>query len=69
MVSSNLKINPFNWASIVNNIRTSGLIRQNKAIQRKRKCGMCCFGDSYSVKSKKEYERILVFMMIESQSQ
>ena len=34
---------------------------------RKRKCGICCFGDSYSVRSKKEYERDLLFMMIESQ--
>ena len=34
---------------------------------RKRKCGMCCFGDSYSVRSKKEYERNLLFAMIESQ--
>jgi hypothetical protein len=33
----------------------------------KRKCGMCCFGDSYSVRSKKEYERNLLFAMIESQ--
>ena len=37
---------------------------------RKRKCGMCCFGDSYSIRSsKKEYERNLMFAMIESQSQ
>ena len=35
---------------------------------RKRKCGICCFGDSYSVRSsKKEYERNLLFAMIESQ--
>ena len=34
---------------------------------KKRKCGMCCFGDSYTVKSKKEYERNLLFMMIASQ--
>ena len=34
---------------------------------KKRKCGMCCFGDSYSIKSKKEYVRNLLFMMIESQ--
>jgi hypothetical protein len=34
---------------------------------KKRKCGMCCFGDSYSVRSKKEYERNLLFMMVESQ--
>ena len=36
---------------------------------RKRKCGMCCFGDSYSIRSKKEYERNLLFAMIESQQQ
>ena len=36
---------------------------------RKRKCGMCSFGDSYSVRSKKEYERNLIFTMIESQQQ
>jgi hypothetical protein len=34
---------------------------------RKRKCGMCFFGDSYSVKSKKEYEKNLLFLMVESQ--
>jgi hypothetical protein len=29
---------------------------------------MCCFGDSYSIRSsKKEYERNLLFMMVESQ--
>ncbi len=33
----------------------------------KRKCGMCCFGDSYSVRSKREHEKNLLFMMIESQ--
>jgi hypothetical protein len=33
----------------------------------RRKCGMCCSGDSYSVRSKKEYERDLLFAMIESQ--
>ena len=33
----------------------------------KRKCGMCCFGDSYSIRSKKEYGRNLVFAVIESQ--
>ena len=27
---------------------------------KKRKCGMCYFGDSYSVRSKKEYERNLL---------
>ena len=36
---------------------------------RKRKCGMCCFGDSYSIRSKKEYERNLLFAMIQSQQQ
>jgi hypothetical protein len=36
----------------------------------KRKCGMCCFGDLYSVRlSKKEYERNLLRIMIESQSE
>jgi hypothetical protein len=36
---------------------------------RKRKCGMCCFGDSYSIRSskKKEYERNLLFAIIDSQ--
>jgi hypothetical protein len=34
---------------------------------RKRKCGMCCFGDSYSIRSKKEYERNLLFIMVEAQ--
>jgi hypothetical protein len=28
---------------------------------------MCCFGDSYSVRSKKEYERNLLFAIIGSQ--
>lgn len=32
---------------------------------RKRKCGMCCFGDSYSVRSKKEYEKNMLFAMID----
>jgi hypothetical protein len=38
---------------------------------KKRKCGMCCFGDSYSVRSskKEEYESNLLFAMIESQQQ
>ena len=36
---------------------------------RKRKCGTCCFGDSYSIRSNKEYERNLLFAMIESQPQ
>jgi hypothetical protein len=35
---------------------------------KRRKCGMCCFGNSYSVRSsKKEYERNLLMVMIESQ--
>jgi hypothetical protein len=35
---------------------------------RKRKCGMCYnFGDSYSIRSKKEYERNLLSAMIISQ--
>ena len=33
---------------------------------KKRKCGICVFGDSYSIRSKKEYERNLLFMMVES---
>jgi hypothetical protein len=33
---------------------------------RKRKRGMCCFGDSYLVRSKKEYERNLLIIMIKS---
>ena len=32
---------------------------------RKRKCGICCFGDSYSIRSKREYEKNLLFTMIE----
>ena len=28
---------------------------------------MCCFGDSYSIRSKKEYDKDLLFAMIESQ--
>ncbi|MGH9980540.1 MAG: hypothetical protein ACRD6U_03180 [Nitrososphaeraceae archaeon] len=36
---------------------------------RKRKCGMCCFGDSYYIRSKKEYENNLLFAIIESQQQ
>ena len=35
---------------------------------KKRKCGMCCFGDSYSVKSKNEYEKNLLFMIVTSQN-
>jgi hypothetical protein len=41
----------------------------NEGNPKKRKCGMCCFGDSYSVRSKKEYVRNLLFAMIESQRQ
>ena len=33
---------------------------------KKRKCGMCCVGDTYSIRSKKEYEKNLLFAMIES---
>ena len=35
---------------------------------RKRKCGMCCFEDSYSVRSKKEYENNLLLAILQSQS-
>jgi hypothetical protein len=28
---------------------------------------MCCFGDSYSIRSKKEYEENSLFVMIELQ--
>ena len=31
---------------------------------RKRKCGMCCFGDSYSIRSKKEYNRNLLMAIM-----
>lgn len=34
---------------------------------RKRKCGMCCFGDSYSVKSNRQYDKNLLFAIIKSQ--
>ncbi|HET7643740.1 MAG TPA: hypothetical protein VFK40_09550 [Nitrososphaeraceae archaeon] len=34
--------------------------------KQKRKCGMCCFGDSYSLKSKREYETNLLLAIIES---
>jgi hypothetical protein len=34
---------------------------------KRRKCGMCCFGDSYSVRSKKEHETNLLLAIIESQ--
>ena len=33
---------------------------------KKRKCGMCCFGDSYSIKSKRDYEKNLLFVIIEA---
>ncbi len=33
----------------------------------KRKCGLYCFGDSYYIRSKKEYKKYLIFAMIESQ--
>ena len=36
---------------------------------KKRKCGMCYFADSYSIRSRKEYERNLLFAVIESQQQ
>jgi hypothetical protein len=32
---------------------------------KKRKCGICCFGESYSVRSKNEYETNLLFALIE----
>jgi hypothetical protein len=35
--------------------------------KQKRKCGMCYFGDSYSVRSKKEYERNRMSTLILSQ--
>jgi hypothetical protein len=41
--------------------------RKRETPQRKRKCGMCYFGDSYSIKSKREYEKNLLVAMIESQ--
>jgi ribosomal protein L37E len=33
---------------------------------KKRKCEMCGFGDSYSIRSKREYERNLMFAIIKS---
>jgi hypothetical protein len=33
---------------------------------KKRKCGMCYFGESYSVRSKKQYERDLLFIVVAS---
>jgi hypothetical protein len=41
----------------------------NEGNSRKRKCGMCRFGDSYSIRSRKEYERNLLFAVIDSQQQ
>ena len=35
---------------------------------KKRKCGMCCFGESYSIRSKKQYESDLLFMVVVSQT-
>ncbi|HEX6646164.1 MAG TPA: hypothetical protein VF047_03215 [Nitrososphaeraceae archaeon] len=32
---------------------------------KKRKCGMCCFGYTFDIRSKKEYERTLLLAMIE----
>ncbi|HET8858275.1 MAG TPA: hypothetical protein VFM28_12190 [Nitrososphaeraceae archaeon] len=43
------------------------ILKENNS--KKRKYGMCCFGDSFCIRSKKEYERNLIFAMIESQSQ
>ena len=40
---------------------------QEEGNLKKRKFGMCCFGDSCSIRSKKEYERNLIFAMIDSQ--
>lgn len=34
---------------------------------RKRKCGMCCFGDSYSVSSSTQYDKTLLLAIIKSQ--
>ena len=34
---------------------------------RKRKCGMCCFGDSYFIRSTQQYENNLLFTIIQSQ--
>lgn len=36
---------------------------------KKRKCGIGCFGNSYFIRSKKEYGRNLLFAVIESQQQ
>lgn len=34
---------------------------------KKRRCEMCCFGDSYLVRSKKDYETNLLLNLVESQ--
>jgi hypothetical protein len=34
---------------------------------KKRKCGMCCFGDSYSVSSSRQYDKTLLLAIIMSQ--
>ncbi len=34
---------------------------------RKRKCGMCYFGDSYSVSSSRQYDKTLLLAIIKSQ--
>ncbi|HEX2406959.1 MAG TPA: hypothetical protein VHJ38_07095 [Nitrososphaeraceae archaeon] len=34
---------------------------------KKKKCGMCCFGDTYTIRSKTQYEKNLLFAMIEWQ--
>ena len=34
---------------------------------KKRKCGMCCFADTYTIRSKRQYEKNLLFAMIEWQ--
>jgi hypothetical protein len=69
----------YNWYTINNNYTFSIFMKcRNCSYQfdplkegnsRKRKCGICCFGDSYSVRSKKEYQRNLLFAMIESSQQ
>jgi hypothetical protein len=42
---------------------------QKEGNSKKRKCGMCCFGDSYSVGSKRDYERNMLFAVIQSQQE
>lgn len=34
---------------------------------KKRKCGMCCFGESYSVSSSRQYDKTLLLAIIKSQ--